>query len=117
MPRPIRRVSARRTRAAVRSGLDQLRGVQVHVTDRERFPAFLCYLLLVHHARRQAPPKLLWRDPPYEFEYVKRPIDILCGTPDVRRTIEEGHSPRRLAHRWRREQQAFRRRRAPYLLY
>jgi uncharacterized protein YbbC (DUF1343 family) len=92
-------------------------GVQVHVTDRDRFPAFLCYLLLLHHARRQAPPKFAWRDPPYEYEYVKRPIDILCGTPDVRRTIGEGYSPRRLADRWRREQQAFRRRRAPYLLY
>jgi len=48
---------------------------------------------------------------------VKRPIDILCGTPDVRRAIDAGLSPRRLADRWRREQQAFRRRRAPYLLY
>ena len=92
-------------------------GVQVHVTDRDRFPAFLGYLLLLHHARRQAPPKFAWRDPPYEYEYVKRPIDILCGTSDVRRTIDEGYSPRRLAVRWRREQQAFRRRRAPYLLY
>ena len=92
-------------------------GVQVHVTDRDRFPAFLCYLLLVHHARRQAPAKFAWRDPPYEYEYVKRPIDILCGTPDVRRAIDAGLSPRRLADRWRREQQAFRRRRAPYLLY
>lgn len=92
-------------------------GVQVHVTDRDRFPAFLCYLLFIHHARRQAPAKFAWRDPPYEYEYVNRPIDILCGTPDVRHTIDEGHSPRRLAHRWRREQQAFRRRRAPYLLY
>jgi uncharacterized protein YbbC (DUF1343 family) len=92
-------------------------GVQVHVTDRDRFPAFLCYLLLVHHARRQAPAKFAWRDPPYEYEYLKRPIDILCGTPNVRRAIDAGLSPRRLADRWRREQQAFRRRRAPYLLY
>ena len=92
-------------------------GVQVHVTDRDRFPAFLCYLLFIHHARRQAPVKFAWRDPPYEYEYVKRPIDILCGTPDVRRAIDVGLSPRRLSGRWRREQQAFRRRRAPYLLY
>ena len=27
-------------------------GVQVHVHDRRRFPAFLAYLLLIHHARR-----------------------------------------------------------------
>ena len=33
-------------------------GVQVHVTDRARFPAFLTYLLLIHHARRQDPATL-----------------------------------------------------------
>ena len=55
-------------------------GVQLHVTDRGRFPAFLTYLLLIHHARLQDPRRFAWRDPPYEYEYVKRPIDILCGT-------------------------------------
>ena len=92
-------------------------GVQVHVRDRARFPAFLAYLLLIHHARRQAPERFAWRDPPYEYEHVKRPIDILCGTDAVRRTMDEGLSPRRLAAGWSRERQAFRRRRAEYLLY
>jgi uncharacterized protein YbbC (DUF1343 family) len=93
------------------------KGVQVHVTDRSRFPAFLAYLLLIHHARRQAPPKFAWRDPPYEYEHVKRPIDILCGTSEIRRAIDNGVSPRRFTRQWRRQQRAFRRRRAPYLLY
>jgi uncharacterized protein YbbC (DUF1343 family) len=92
-------------------------GVAVHVTDRLRFPAFLAYLLLIHHARGQAPKKFAWRDPPYEYEHVKRPIDILCGTSEVRRAIDGGLSPRRFRARWRRDLQAFRRRRAPYLLY
>jgi uncharacterized protein YbbC (DUF1343 family) len=92
-------------------------GVQVHVTDRDRFPAFLTYLLLVHHARRQSPARFAWRDPPYEYEAVKRPIDILCGTDAVRRTIEGGRSPRALAGGWRKDAAAFRRRRARYLLY
>jgi uncharacterized protein YbbC (DUF1343 family) len=92
-------------------------GVQVHVTDRKRFPAFLAYLLVIHHARRQNPKAFAWRDPPYEYEYLKRPIDILCGTDRVRRVLDEGRSPRALAAGWRREAAAFRRRRARYLLY
>jgi uncharacterized protein YbbC (DUF1343 family) len=92
-------------------------GVQVHVTDRRRFPAFLTYLLLLHHARRQDPGRFAWRDPPYEYELVKLPIDILCGTDRIRRAIEAGVSPRRLAGGWRKEAAAFRRRRAGYLLY
>ena len=92
-------------------------GVQVHVTDRRRFPAFLAYLLLVHHARRQDPGHFAWRDPPYEYEYVKRPFDILCGTDRVRKAIERGVSPKRLVAGWRKELAAFRRRRERFLLY
>jgi len=92
-------------------------GVQVHVSDRRRFPAFLTYLLLVHHARRQDPERFAWRDPPYEYEYVKLPFDILCGTNRVRKSIEAGVSPKRLAAGWKRESEAFRKRRAKYLLY
>src|SRR5262249_25663417 len=92
-------------------------GVQVHVGDRGRFGAWLTYLLLLHHARRQDPRRFAWRDPPYEYEHVKRPIDILCGSDRVRRSLDAGLSPRRLAPRWRSDLARFRRRRSPYLLY
>lgn len=92
-------------------------GVQVHVTDRRRFPAYLAYLLLIVHARRQDPSRFAWRDPPYEYEKVKRPIDILCGTDRVRRAIERGLSLRRLLPGWKRDLDRFRRRRAAHLLY
>ncbi len=92
-------------------------GVQVHLTDRRRFPAFLAYLLLIVHARRQDPKRFAWRQPPYEYEYVKRPIDILCGTDAVRRSIEAGSSVRAFEPAWRKQRQAFGRQRAKYLLY
>ena len=92
-------------------------GVQVHVSDRRRFPAFLTYLLLIAHARAQDKKRFAWREPPYEYERVKRPIDILCGSERERRTIEAGRSPRSLVPQWRRELAAFRKRRARHLLY
>jgi uncharacterized protein YbbC (DUF1343 family) len=92
-------------------------GVQVHVTDRRTFRSYLAYLLLIHHARRQDPGRFAWRDPPYEYELIQRPIDILCGTDRVRKAIEAGISPKRLAHEWDGDADRFRRRRAPYLLY
>ncbi len=92
-------------------------GVQLHVTDRSRFPAFLAYLLLIHHARRQDPSRFAWRDPPYEYERVKLPIDILCGTDRVRKTVEDGKSPRTLARGFASDAAAFRKRRRPHLLY
>ena len=38
--------------------------------------------------------RFAWKQPPYEYEAVKLPIDILCGTDRVRRAIEAGVSPR-----------------------
>jgi uncharacterized protein YbbC (DUF1343 family) len=92
-------------------------GVQVHVLDRGRFPAFLTYLLVIQHARRQDPGRFAWRDPPYEYEHVRLPIDILCGTDRIRKAIEAGVSPKRLGPGWRKELAAFRGRRARHLLY
>ena len=93
------------------------RGVQVHVQDRGRFPAYLTYLMLIAHARRQDPRRFAWRQPPYEYETVKLPVDILCGTDAMRRTIEANRSPRGLVSRWAKELVSFRRRRSRYLLY
>jgi uncharacterized protein YbbC (DUF1343 family) len=92
-------------------------GVQVHIRERRRFRAFLSYLLLIHHARRQEPARFAWRRPPYEYERVKLPFDILCGTNQVRKSMESGLSPRRAAGPWRGQLSEFRRRRSGHLLY
>jgi len=68
-------------------------------------------------ARRQDPARFAWRDPPYEYEHVRLPIDILCGTDRIRKAIEAKVSPKRLVAGWRKEVAGFRRRRARHLLY
>jgi len=87
------------------------------VTDRRRFPAYLAYLLLIFHARRHDPVKFKWRQAPYEYEFLKRPIDILCGTDRIRVALEAGISPKQLAPGWVKELAAFKKRRARFLLY
>ena len=92
-------------------------GVQVHVTDRKRFSAWLTYLQLIVHARAQDGRRFLWRDPPYEYEHIKRPIDILCGTDRIRLAVESGIPLRRLVPAWQEDAKRFRRRRDEFLLY
>ena len=92
-------------------------GVQVHVTERRSFPAYLTYLMLIFHARAQNKGRFAWRDPPYEYEFLKRPIDILCGTDRIRLALEAGLSPKKLAPAWAKDAAAFRKRRARFLLY
>jgi len=91
--------------------------VQVHVTDRSRFPSFLTYLLLVHHARRQDPKRFAWREPPYEYEYTRNPFDVLAGSPTLREQIEAGIPSRDIARSWEGPVAEFARLREKFLLY
>jgi len=92
-------------------------GVQIHVTDAARFKPFAAYLALIAEARRQAPRHFRWRKPPYEFERVRLPMDLLCGGPGIRRALERGVPITRLETSWRPDLVRFARERRPYLLY
>ncbi|MGH6952872.1 MAG: exo-beta-N-acetylmuramidase NamZ family protein, partial [Alphaproteobacteria bacterium] len=92
-------------------------GVQVHVTDPDRFQPVATYVALLAEARRQAPRRFRWRKPPYEFERRKLPIDLLGGGPSIRRAIERGAPLARLEASWRRGLARFARARRPFLLY
>jgi uncharacterized protein YbbC (DUF1343 family) len=92
-------------------------GVQIHVTDAARFKPFAAYLALIAEARRQAPRHFRWRKPPYEFERVRLPMDLLCGGPGIRRALESGVPITRLETSWRPDLVRFARERRPYLLY
>ena len=92
-------------------------GVQIHVIDAARFKPFATYLALIAEARRQAPRHFRWRKPPYEFERVRLPMDLLCGGPGIRRALERGVPLARLEASWRPDLVRFARERRPYLLY
>jgi uncharacterized protein YbbC (DUF1343 family) len=92
-------------------------GCQLHVLDREAFRPVRAAVELIDEFRRQNPSAFAWRQPPYEYEYVKPPIDILCGSDRVRLAIEKGEPVRRFVPQWREELRLFKRRRAKYLLY
>ncbi|MDY0111107.1 MAG: DUF1343 domain-containing protein [Candidatus Krumholzibacteria bacterium] len=83
-------------------------GVQVHVTDRAVFQSVLTYLAILTAARRLWPDRFAWKQPPYEYEVAKLPIDILAGGPRLREAVDGGADPREVAAGWRREAAAFR---------
>ena len=92
-------------------------GVQIHVTDRDRFKPFLTTLALIAVARRAAPKAFAWKRPPYEFELRRLPIDILLGTDTIRQAIEWGEPLARIEGGWEADLAGWKRRRAPALLY
>jgi uncharacterized protein YbbC (DUF1343 family) len=72
---------------------------------------------MLEEFRKEAPAEKLWRDPPYEYETVKPPIDILYGSDRLRRGIDAGESAASIAADWPRDEAAFRELRQKYLLY
>lgn len=92
-------------------------GCQVHVTDRAAFPAMRVAVEMLDEFKREAPREKLWRDPPYEYEHVKPPIDILYGSDRLRHGIDAGEAPRSIMGNWDRDEEAFRKLREKYLLY
>jgi uncharacterized protein YbbC (DUF1343 family) len=92
-------------------------GCQIHVTNRTTFPAVETGVALVAAFRNAGPGRFSWRNPPYEYEPEKLPIDILAGSSGLREQIEQGLPAREIADSWTPAVAAFSRVRERYLLY
>jgi uncharacterized protein YbbC (DUF1343 family) len=92
-------------------------GCQIHVTDRRRFQPVAVGVALIAMFHEIDPSQFAWRQPPYEYEHDKMPIDILAGSETLRRQIESGTDPREIAASWKKDEEAFRKIREPFLLY
>lgn len=92
-------------------------GCQIHVTDRQKFQPVLVGAALIAMFHQVDPAKFAWRQPPYEYEHDKMPIDILAGSGTLRRQIEAGTSAREIAASWKNDEENFKKLRAPFLLY
>ena len=92
-------------------------GCQIHVTDRAAFRPVLTGAALIHMFRRMNPGKFSWRQPPYEYEHDKLPIDILAGSDTLRQQVEAGLAPAAIADSWHTDETTFRDLRRPFLLY
>lgn len=92
-------------------------GCQIHVTDRRTFEPVRATVELIAEFRRQQPASFAWREPPYEYEHDKWPIDILYGSDRLRTTLDRGDDVAPLVAAWKADEEAFRRVRERYLLY
>jgi uncharacterized protein YbbC (DUF1343 family) len=92
-------------------------GCQIHVLDRRSFLPLRTAVELIDEFRREQPSRFAWREPPYEYEHDKEPIDILYGSDRLRQTLDADGDADALVASWRVEEEDFRRTRQKYLLY
>jgi len=92
-------------------------GCQLHVTDRTEFRPICTAVALIQMCREQAPDRFAWRQPPYEYETIIPPIDILYGSDQLRRQLDNDVPYTAIADGWADELDAFRPLRDRHLLY
>ena len=92
-------------------------GVQLHILDRNAFESYLSGLVLLAAIRGLYPDSFKWREPPYEYEWEKQPIEILCGSRGIIRAMESGAPPDEMRALCRDDVAGFLEQRRSYLLY
>jgi uncharacterized protein YbbC (DUF1343 family) len=92
-------------------------GCQIHVLDRDRFKPVTVGVSLIREFYGTAPDLFAWREPPYEYEYDKMPIDILAGSPALREQVEAQVPLAEIEASWAAGEAEFVEARKPFLLY
>jgi len=93
------------------------RGFQLHVTDRRTFKPYFTTLALLAVVRQLYPEQFAWRQPPYEYETVRLPFDLLTGDDLIRRGLENGLTVPELEEAWQDDLRRFMEVRREFLLY
>jgi len=92
-------------------------GVLVQVTDRKKFRSFQTYYELIRLAAQLHPEAFHWQKPPYEFEYLRPPIDMICAADTIRKAIDQNIPFTRIRDDIEREIQIYAEAVRPFLLY
>ncbi|HUI46534.1 MAG TPA: DUF1343 domain-containing protein [Nitrospirota bacterium] len=92
-------------------------GAQIHVTNREKFQPFKTGVAILKAIHNTYPRDFRWKEPPYEYEEVNLPIDILAGSDKLRKDIESWKDLDAMEKWWREETTEFEKVRRKFLLY
>ena len=104
------------------SGLSEVAGRSVpgfflQVYDRRAFQPYRTTLNLLQVIRDLYPNDFRWKEPPYEYENERMPIDLLIGDQSLRQELEDGQPVSDLETAWQPGLEEFLRLREAFLLY
>ncbi len=93
-------------------------GVQLHVTDRDRFKPLLTGIAVIRAIHQLYPRQFAWRTEAYEFVNDRLAIDILYGNSDFRENfITNNASLETIEDSWNGELKEFKKIRQEFLIY
>ncbi len=92
-------------------------GFQIHVTDTETFLPYRTTLALLQAVMLEYPEQYAYKEPPYEYEFKRLPMDLILGDSVLRKNLEDGVPVSELEKKWQPELGKFIEMRKKYLLY
>lgn len=96
---------------------ERCRGFQIHVTDPQRFKPYRTSLALLQAMMHVHADRFQWKQPPYEYEYERMPIDLIIGSRDIRDRLSAMEPIDDLEAYWQDELKAFDIMRRNHFLY
>ncbi len=92
-------------------------GFQIHVINSEIFKPYKTSLLLLQQIIKNHPEQFRWKEPPYEYEYEKMPIDLILGDIQLRRAVENFENLDTIEKSWQNELDKFKQMSRSFYLY
>lgn len=96
---------------------DICRGFQIHVKDPHRFKPYRTSLELLQAVIRLCGDHFQWKQPPYEYEYERMPIDLITGDGEIRKQLTEMTPVADLETAWQENLQAYEEMRQAFFIY
>ncbi len=92
-------------------------GFQIHVTNPETFLPYRTSIALLQAVMCLYPEQYAHKEPPYEYEYERLPMDLILGDSALRKALEAGESVVSLEKKWQPDLEQFLEKRKKYVLY
>jgi len=93
------------------------RGFMIHVLDPHVYRPYFTSIALLSAVMDIHRDDFEWKQPPYEYEYKKKPIDMIMGDPSLRHDLKAGASLSLIKEKWLADLESFVSWRRPSLIY
>ena len=93
------------------------KGFHIHVTDKNVFKPYAASLLALQLIIRFHPDAFAFKQPPYEYEFERLPMDLIIGDRSIRKRIAALEDLKRLETLWKKDLSAFKDISSRYYLY
>lgn len=93
------------------------KGFQIHVTSKNVFKPYLASLILLQMIIKHHKDEFKFKDPPYEYEFEKMPIDLILGSKTLCQHVTHLRDLTRVSEQWQKELDQFRTLSKKFYLY